>query len=147
MAAQTAVTTLREVVADARADLQAARDRFGQALEDAAEAVHTETEYYQDAVFALRNHQAKELLGLTNTMVDAHNLALTDLRKRLAEQLPAELWRAVGSLKTGLDELKRLGEATEEPLDEQRTEIQRIVKEAREALARLREFAESAKDS
>jgi chromosome segregation ATPase len=146
-AAHAAAQTLRQAVADARSDLEAARDRFATALDDAGEAVHAETEYYRDGVFALRNQQTKDVVGLANTMVDSHNLALGDLRRRLAEQLPAELWRAVGSLKAGLDELKRLAEATEEPLDDARGEIQKVVKEARDSLARLREFAESAKDS
>lgn len=145
-AAQNAVATLRQGVNDARVELNAAKGRFLQALADAEEAVDSETGYYRDSVSSLRKEQTEGLVGLANTMVDAHNLTLVDLRQRLVDEVPAELWRAIGSLKADLDELDKIRQDTETPLDTTTAAIQATVKDALEALAKVRTFAEEAKD-
>jgi chromosome segregation ATPase len=144
-AAQAAIATLRQEVTDARTALTEAKGRFLQALEDAEDAVEVEVDLHQDAIHSLRNLQTEGLVGLANTMVDAHNITVVDLRQRLVDELPAELWRAVGALEEALDKLKTVRDEAEAPLDTKTTEVQKAVKDAQEALMKVREFAEQAK--
>jgi hypothetical protein len=144
-AAHTAIDTLRQGVVDSRAALNAAKGRFLQALQDAEEVVESEVDSYQDSIHSLRTLQTEGLIGLANTMVDAHNITVHDVRQRLVEELPAEIWRAVGSLHEGLDELHTIHQNAEAPLDRATAAVVAVVKKAKDALVTVREFADQAK--
>ena len=144
-AADAAVEILRLAVVDSRTALAAAKSRFIASLDTAEETVEVEVGLYQDSIHALRTLQTEGLIGLANTMVDAHNIALGDVRDRLVDELPAELWRAVGSLEDEVEALKTLREGAKEPLDRITTAVLSVVQRAQDALLKVREFSEQAK--
>jgi hypothetical protein len=144
-AAHAAIDTLRQGVTDARTTLNAAKDRFLQSLHTAEQTVDVEVDLYQEAIHTQRTVQTEGLIGLANTMVDAHNIAVADVRDRLVDELPAELWRAVGSLEDGIKALKTIRDDAEAPLDRTTAAVQAVVKRAQEALLKVREFSEQAK--
>ena len=141
-AAQASMAVLHQSLADTLPHLRTATDSFLESMDAAGDSARVETKNCRRAIQSLSREQTIALVALANTMVDTHNVVVVDVRKRLTEELPAKLWRAMGTLREAAQELHEIREDGEPPLDVEAEEIERTLSAALFALDRIRAFAD-----
>lgn len=100
-----ALTALQTAVAQAASEFGAKREAWSQALDALSSHADAQADAWTDALDSLLERQGAAMVELTNGMVDLHNDAMEEARRRFVDQAPQDLAEALQPVEDALGQV------------------------------------------
>ncbi|MET0556613.1 MAG: hypothetical protein ABW221_26480 [Vicinamibacteria bacterium] len=139
-----ALTALQAAVTTAHDEFDGKREAWSQALDALVSNADAQADGWTNALDALLERHGGAVVQLTNGMIDLHNEAMEEARRRFVDQAPADLAAALQPVEDGLARLGQEAAQLSQDLGHEATSLEQRASDTLPELANLQAALDAA---